>query len=258
MQHRPIPPIWVISLKRSSERRAHIAGQLDGLHLAYENIDAVEGSELRTDELAACYSPSQAIALNDRELTSGEIGCSLSHLRLYQRQIDEGLDEVVIIEDDAVVEPAFLEVLSRREALPEDWELVMLYGSPARVSYWGTRAFGPRHRCVRFASLAYGTVGYLLRRSGARKLQAHALPIRMAADHLTGGSIRTGVRLYGIVPPCIRERISSARDSTMPESHAVRGRWPTREELHPTMWPLHKLKWRLIHFYEKCNPYCLI
>jgi glycosyl transferase family 25 len=233
-------------------------GQLNSLGLHYEIVEAVDGGELAPGELAAWYCPSRAIALIGRELTSGEIGCSLSHLRLYRRQVDEGLDEVVILEDDAVVDPAFVEILSRREALPADGELITFYASPARISYWGARAVDPRHRCVKFASIAYGTVGYLLRVSGARKLLAHALPIRMAADHLTGGRIRTGLRVYGLVPPCIRERPSGALDSTMPESHAVRGRWPTREELHPAIWPLHLLKWRLIHFYERCNPYCIV
>ncbi len=258
MPRRQIPPIWVVNLRRSTERREHIARQLDGLSVDYEIIDAVDGSELGPDDLAACYCPSGAISLLGRELTSGEIGCSLSHLRLYRRQVDEGLDEVVILEDDAVVDPAFLEILGRREDLPADWELVTFYGSPARISYWGARAIDPRHRCVKFASIAYGTLGYLLRESGARKLLAHALPIRMAADHLTGGRIRTGLRLYGLVPPCIRERPSGALDSTMPDSHAVRGRWPTREELHPAIWPLHRLKWGLIHFYQKCNPYRVV
>jgi glycosyl transferase family 25 len=253
-----MPPIWAINLRRSTERRAHIIAQLDRLGLDYEIVEAVDGSKLGPDELAAWYCPSRAIALMGRELTTGEIGCSLSHLRLYQRQVEEGHEAVVILEDDAVVDPTFLEILGRRESLPQDWELVMLYGSPARISYWGARVFDSRHRCVKFASIAYGTLGYLLRRDGARKLLAHALPIRMAADHLTGGRIRTGVRLYGITPPCIRERLSSELDSTMPESHAVRERWPRRDELHPAIWPLHKAKWGLIHFYERCNPYRIV
>ena len=252
------PPIWVISLRRSVDRRARIVSQLETLNLPYEIIDGVDGRELDPAETAAHYSTTEAITYNGRELTPGEIGCSLSHLRLYQRQIAEGLEEVVILEDDAFLEPEFANILTRTKSFPEDWDLVTLYGSPARVSFWGAKVFDEHHRFVRFASIAYGALGYVLRLEGARKLAATALPIRMPADHLTGGGLRNTLRIYGLTPACVRERLPGARYSTMPESHEVRSRWPTRDELHPVIWRLHKFKWGLVHFYEKCNPYRMI
>ncbi len=161
-------PIWVINLRRSVERRAFIRAQLDSLGLDYELVEAVDGGKLSPQELSATYSPKAALALIDRELTRGEVGCSLSHLRLYQRQIDLGLEEVVILEDDVVVDPSFIEIMDRRAALPPDWELVLFHRLDTQVSYWGSRPFDQRHRCVKFASIAYGTHGYLLRPSGAQ------------------------------------------------------------------------------------------
>jgi len=103
MDHLLMPLIWVINLKRSIERRQHITRHLDGLGLDYELIEAVDGRELSPEELEQAYCSSAAIASIRRELTPGEIGWSLSHLRLYQRQVDERLDEVVILEDDVEI-----------------------------------------------------------------------------------------------------------------------------------------------------------
>jgi len=86
----------------------------------------------------------------------------------------------------------------------------------------------------------------------------HGLPVHMEADRLTGGGIRTGVRLYGIDPPCIRERAPGAEHSTMPENYAIRPRWPTKDELLLRNWYWYQSKWGLTRFYQKCNPFCIV
>src|SRR5262245_33225985 len=129
----PLPPVWVISLRRSAERRAYITSHLGRLGLPFELIDAVDGRALAPQELDASYSPQEALRHCGRGLTSGDIGCSLSHLALYRKQLDLGLDEVVVLEDDAVIEPALVEILHARESLPPDWELVSFVRLDSRV-----------------------------------------------------------------------------------------------------------------------------
>ena len=255
----PALPIWVINLRRSVERRAVICNQLDGLGMAYELVEAVDGRALSSETVSRLYSPSQSIANIGRELTPGEIGCGLSHLQLCQRQVDEGHDEVLILEDDVIVDAALPEVLGRRAAMPTDRELVLLHrlNSP-QVSYWGRRRIDERYRCVKFGVVADGTQGYLLRQSGARKLLAHGYPIRMPADNLTGGLLKTGVRLYGLDPPCIHEHDSSVTPSTNPEAHALRRKWPTKDELGRARWMLHRVKWRAIHSFRVFNPFSIV
>jgi glycosyl transferase, family 25 len=252
-----LPPIWVLNLRRSVERRARIRDHLGALGLPFEIIEGVDGRAMTPRDLAAVSSSRESLRLAGRELTPGEIGCSLSHLELYRKQIDEGWDEVVILEDDALVDPAFVEVMKRIESLPADWELVLLYHGHPQISFWGSRRLGC-YRCVKFASTAWGTVGYLLRRSGAQKLLAHGFPVRVTADHLTGGGLRAGVSLYGILPPCIREMSMEVGGSTMPEASAVRKKWPTREELGPALWVIHQWKWCLIHFCRRANPFSIV
>jgi glycosyl transferase family 25 len=249
-----IPPVWVLNLRRSAERRTRIARHLDELGIGFEFIEAIDGRTLSPEECARAIDAGKARRLLGRDLAPTEIACSLSHRMLYQKQVDEGWEAVVILEDDAVVDPAFLEVMKLRNALPPDWELVTFYRGETRVSFWGSRPLG-RWRCVKFGSLAFGAVAYMLRLSGARKLLVQCDPVSVPADWVTGGAIRTGVHLYGIDPPCVRELTRDWDASTMPEANALARRWPKREELHPVVWRLHRAKWWLIHAYQRVNPF---
>jgi len=250
-----MPPIWVINLRRSTDRRAYMTAQLDSLGLTYEMIEAVDGRELSREDLAARYRPEESRALPGFAMTPGEVAISLSHQKLYRRLLDLGLDEVVILEDDAFLPPAFLDVLNRRHALPDDWELVLLYRKEGQASHWGGRPLDQRHRCVRLAGRALGAQAYLLRPSGARKLIAFNDPVRVVADDWTGSSFRTGIRIYAIDPPCAGEWFpEDPAHSTIPEAYSVRLRWPTRQEFGPILWLAHKCKWGLIHFCQRWNP----
>ena len=248
-----LPPVWVINMPRSTERRARISKHLDELGLAVEFVDAVDGGTFSPEDCRRLSDPEKSRELLGRELAPAEIACSLSHRMLYQRQIDEGHEAVIILEDDAVIDPVFFEIMDLRSALPRDWELVLFHRGDTRVSVWGSHPLG-RWRLVKFASLAYITVAYMLRQSGAQKLLAYNDPVVVPADFLTGGALRTGVHLYGIDPPCARELSTDSAASSMPEVRALRPRWPLREEMHPIAWRLHRIKWSVIHTCQRINP----
>ncbi len=249
-----LPPVWVLNLQRSTERRARMTSHLAELGIKFEFVEAVEGRNLSPEECARATDPEKTRRLLGRALTPPEIACSLSHRMLYQKQVDEGWEEVVILEDDAVVDPAFLEVIKLRHTFPPDWELFYFHIGNTRTSFWGSRPLG-RWRCVKFGSLAYSTVSYMVRLSGARKLLAHSKPVTLPADWLTGGAIRTGVKLYGVYPPCVRELTRDPAASTMPELNAMWQNKPKWEEKHPIARHLERAKYRLIYSYQRFNPF---
>ncbi|BBL77335.1 lipooligosaccharide biosynthesis protein LpsA (plasmid) [Methylomagnum ishizawai] len=195
----------MVNLARSSERRAHIHRHLQALGLPFEIVPAIDGATLGPADLATVYDPRQAVASLGRELTPGEIGCALSHLRLYRRMVDEDIEAALILEDDAQPGPALCRLLAARADLPDDWEVVMLYHVDGQLSRWGRRHWVPGYRIGRFAHPAFSTLGYLVRRGAALKLLAQTLPLRAPIDHWTGGSLAAGLRLYGVDPLGIRE-----------------------------------------------------
>ncbi len=200
-----IPPIWVVNLKESSDRQKYISNHLQELGLDFQLIEAVNGRELSEAELAALYDPVQAKKLILREMAPGEIGCSLSHLKIYQKMIDENVAEVLVLEDDAQIDPECLEILQHKNRFPPDWELMLLFhDGEHHTSFRKRRKILKQYRAVKFINPPYGTLGYITKLSAARKLLAKGYPIRVPADELTGGGVKSGIALYGINPPCIR------------------------------------------------------
>jgi glycosyl transferase family 25 len=253
-----LPPIWIISLTRSVDRRTIMAGHLALLGLPYEFVNAVDGRNLSEGEVAAVYSREETFRLLGRPLARGEIGCTLSHLHVCRRLIDSGLEEVVVLEDDVLLDPAVREVLERRNLLPEGWDLIHLHvGNPGRlplVSIWGKRPLGGAYQSVRFTTPVDGSYAYLLRRSGAEKIFQHGYPVRLPADQYTGGSRRSDVHLslYGIDPP-----VSScwAAESTMPEAYALREELEARHRAGPLRAIYEALRERAARLYKRVHPF---
>jgi glycosyl transferase family 25 len=250
-----IPPIWVVNLKRSTARREYISAHLTELGLRYEIVEGVDGQLLSDCEIEAVYSPRLAQKITKRPLTRGEIGCCLSQLKLYRRMVDENVSEVLIMDDDAYVQPVFFDVMGDRDRFPKDWDLILLWHGGAVVSRWGARSVGVGSRVVKFGTTAWGTTGYLIKQSAALKLLAQGYPIRAVADDFTGGGIRVGLRLYGINPPCVREvDHGPASVTTMPDAHVQRHREPTPDDIGAVRWGLRQTIRRLTEMNGRYNP----
>jgi len=190
-------PVWVLNLERASSRRTYMVKQLEKLGLKYKMIVAVDGRNLSRDELAM-YSPNEAIKHVKRELVRGEIGCALSHARLWDRIVEGNIPEVLVLEDDVVIGEMLLHVLNVRDKYPDDWEFInyvtdvkqVPFGEPVHSIY----------RMCKFKEYANRTGVYLVNRKGAEKLLNNAFPVRFAADGLTGRTSVTNLISYGIYP----------------------------------------------------------
>lgn len=172
-------PIWVISLQRSTERRAAISSQFESLGLPHEFVPAVDGRDLDTqyrEQLTAA-----ARGQGHYELTAGELGWYLSHLNLWQRMCNEGVDAVVIMEDDVRLADDFPIVLACIETLDRPWDLIRLAGLRPRTSL-PLRRLNTGRKLALLLNTACGTQCYCLSRTGAGKLLKQALPIRRPVD----------------------------------------------------------------------------
>jgi glycosyl transferase family 25 len=254
-----LPPIWVISLRRSIERRAHITQHLKEHNLPFEFFDAIDGQTLTPDQWAR-YDAQQAQHCMGRELAPGEIAVALSHLTLYQRMIDQNLDEVLILEDDVVLKPEFVETLNRRGDFPKDWELVLLCYNWEIISAWYRQPIFRTSEVVKFSRKVVSSAAYLLRQGGARKLLAAGYPIRIPSDNLMGGSVKTNVKLYGISPTCVETlHPCDPTQSTIPEAINLRFQNRTRlAEMGRLAVAWHRLKLRLRRLYYQLNPLTIV
>ena len=87
---------YVINLTRSPDRRAHIMAQLGKTGLHYEIVDAVDGRDLDLSDTRLF----DTTVVGTGTFRAGAAGAAMSHLKVYRRVLDDGLDKALILEDD--------------------------------------------------------------------------------------------------------------------------------------------------------------
>lgn len=201
-------PIYVVNLRRDHEKKAHMDRVAQSLGAKFEFIDAVYGKDLSQSQVDEVYDSSLSRSAMGRELSLGELGCALSHLSIYQRMVNEGIETALILEDDVDVSSDLNQVLNAVRNFPEDWEVMLLgyYSETAteRVSmanFWGKSAITPSHRAVRLVEVAFGTHGYMINLRGAKKLVNTLAKIVKPIDHYTGSGCY--INMYALAPRVI-------------------------------------------------------
>jgi glycosyl transferase family 25 len=200
-----LPPFWVVSLERATERRAFVSTVYDDLGVEPVIIDAVDGQQL-TDSQLASYSDLRATFSYGRSLSRAEIAIALSHLSICRRMVDEQIEEVVVLEDDVRPTPELLDVLAARSSFPIDFDVMTLHS----LFEWATptpvddQVLAGGFRVCRYARTPMGAQAYLLRRPGAARLLDVAFPVRLPADELLFRPHPAHLAVYGIEPSPVR------------------------------------------------------
>jgi glycosyl transferase family 25 len=187
-------PTFVINLERDITRRRHMQEALGSLGITPQFVTAVDGHRMSERDRSVC-DRARSLAIYGREMMDTEIACHLSHYRLYQRMVDEGIDTALIMEDDVYVErmlPSVVrDLLQCRNA---DWLVVRLDSKraelhdPPSAKFRGTRVadLPGGASLYRLRTHVLGVGAYLVRRHGAERLLNYGkrvfLPIDQAMD----------------------------------------------------------------------------
>jgi len=182
--------------------------------MAYEFVDAVDGQELTDDELktyrTVAYPPWPS--LNARHLARGEIGCILSHLKIYNRMVKENIECACIFEDDCIFEENTGALLKNLQAVESDYELLLLghsglYQDPSRGAEHSNdrkKNVFSRYYIAKPIECPLGTYAYLIKQSAARTLLQYCYPLRIPMDLMTGHAEAIGVKVRILTPPIVR------------------------------------------------------
>ncbi|WP_176669653.1 glycosyltransferase family 25 protein [Mannheimia granulomatis] len=204
------PPIFIISLKASSRRKA-ISERLNSLGLEFQFFDAVYGKELTQEQLDQIdfeFYPQKYAAR--KPLTLGEIGCALSHIKMYEYIVDNNIPEAIILEDDAIVSLYFKQILADvLKKVPYRREIIFFDHGKAKVFPF-MKNLVERYRLARYLKPSKNskrsiirTTAYLITQEGAKKLLKFAYPVRLPSDFLTGLLQMTNIHAYGVEPACV-------------------------------------------------------
>jgi glycosyl transferase family 25 len=220
------PPLWVVSLDRSADRRVIVAEEFAKLGLEIEFVPGVDGRALAPHEVAL-YSRWRALFHSGHGMTKGHFGASLAHLGVYERIVREGIPVVAVFEDDVQPHADLGLVLESIADLPADWQVVTLHSLfptslPQPID---DRRIAGNRRVCRYGRTPFGTQGYLITLSGARRLLDVGYPVAFNCDELLYRRHPAGLTRYGIEPTVLAHRRVESEIHGEPEEVAASRVW---------------------------------
>ena len=95
--------VFIINLQRDISRRENMIMQLKQHNICdYEFIEAIDGQSENLDKYDFTVIPNWVEPFTNKIMTKGEIGCALTHYNIWKKMVNEKLENVLILEDDAV------------------------------------------------------------------------------------------------------------------------------------------------------------
>ncbi len=193
-------PIYVISLDRALERRAHMRAQMVRLGLAHEIVTAVDGREQPIAGLERLYDRRRRLRTYGTDLTPAEIACCLSHLEACRRIAASEAGIGLVLEDDVVLSDTVAPVLAELAGMRrESFDVVRLAGLRERRSRVVRQLSGGRH-LVRLAVGPCGAQAYVITAAGARKLITYCTPIVQQIDIALDETCFNRLDSYAVLP----------------------------------------------------------
>lgn len=171
-----VDKIYLVNLKRRKERLEKMRKMFDLLGVEYSLLEATDGQEL--EDLPMNLKKYHILdgyedPITKRPMKNGEIGCFLSHYRIWQDVVKMNYKKVIVFEDDLRFSHNGLtrikEILQDLEASGKSWDLIYL----GRKKQSDTEELWiPLHRHLSTVEYSYWTLGYMLSFDGAKKLLA--------------------------------------------------------------------------------------
>ena len=193
--------IFVVSLASATERRAAFAERAQHTSLRWSFFDActaiAEGMEI----------DNAAVRRNKgRDLTAGEIGCYASHFSIWREILRTGIRQAIVLEDDTVVDWAYLERLATTDLAGEGIDYLRLYAKRPTYQRVVRSDFLQHSRTVvELIGLAFGTQGYAITQEGARRFAEHCRIVRRPVDDEMDRSWAHGMPNLALYPAPILE-----------------------------------------------------
>jgi glycosyl transferase, family 25 len=233
--------IFVINLPENNIRRKSIERQLRSLNLAFEISSAVRGISLTPHERRHDYDERRCIRRFGRSLSSGELGCALSHIACYRKVVENRMTHALVLEDDAWLNPNLPQLLAAIEEQysPDEANIFLLSWTLAVKKPFRRLWAGYGLQPVRSAQCAHA---YVVSQAAAKALLKALYPVHGVADCWDWMIRHNVANLRAVIPPCVT--CDLAYDSGIaPELRTMIGSWPRR---HRVLRKLSRAWWRAV------------
>lgn len=210
------PKVYVISLVRATERRRAISEQLARYGVEFEFVDAVDAKEVGSGFLRSQVDEVAVIHNIKRNMSDPEIACALSHRIVYRDIVDGGYLGGLILEDDAILPPCFIDAFGYFLRASRNLnEKKVVYNLEILSRPWASKLFLRRRTTFHvsdqlafaegiywLSSQVWGSCGYYITKASAQNFVLSPLVETVGDDWLLWQR-RTGGKLLFAIPPAV-------------------------------------------------------
>ena len=190
------------------------------LNISAKRLDATWWKTVPTDEANALYS----IDLNKEQyykpLSNGEKGCYASHIRAWKILLESDAEKIVVLEDDISLNDEFIKILDAIDKSDQEWDMIKLIGRERNEKIKSSENLLGTKKLIRYNKIPSCTTGYVLSRSGAKKLISSRIPFGRPIDIDLRFFWENDLKILGVHPAAISLADSSTQSSI----------WTTREK----------------------------
>ena len=189
--------IFVITIPTFSERVENMKHRLQGVE--FEFFYGAYGRDIDTQKYRDAGSG----------LTRGQMACALSHIKLYEKMIDENLHNTLILEDDCMfVNTTHLQAC--RDELPKDYSVFWLgYGECSSFTHFSDHLFQLTHGNISHTHAMSVSLDY------AAKVIEMNKNLCWTADGVYTEILRTTDKPYFLANPVIAIQDNNGSTSTL-------------------------------------------
>ena len=162
---------FFINLDRSKDRLSSLQKQFENLNIDFIRIPAIDGSQLDATYIQSLQAPYEKNLILS-PLSSGEIGCFLSHRSCWQKFLETDEEWAFIIEDDVIISNNAKQFLINHNWIPNNINIIhaSLIKNPceARIYHYKYTLNNNYFLCRNLYPQIYGTQGYFISRKAAQ------------------------------------------------------------------------------------------
>lgn len=245
---------FVVNLDDRQDRWKFIGENISTEYLDIQRFSAVDGRNKKPEEFDN-YNPEDALKYFGRVLSSSELGCYMSHVKLAQKIVDLGVPYAFVLEDDAEpqgdIDAKLIEMISLlQDKFNGAWDVVNC-GKEAR--HLSRPIYGSPLEWAPYFPLNMHAI--LWSQEGARHFLNECYPIKAPVDHLLRKFCAHNGRGFATRPPVFVQIEGQSDIAQTRKSHKKGFHYVWREFSRQNKIYLHAIKNILLrsHLYRRDN-----
>ena len=214
-------PIHIISLESSTARRDLCVGMMGAAGLPFSFFDAVDGRSLSAQAKSHIYDETANCERFKRPLSPSEIGCYLSHLKLWEHIAEGRTPAALVLEDDAQLDAGFKTFLEQIRNYDLEDVYLKLDGASETLDLEdssNTKMTLGLRKVIHAPQIAHRTTGYIIGARAAQKMIANRPKFFRPVDIDIKHYWEHGVPVWTVIPQLVHEARSKGDESTIETS----------------------------------------